>query len=293
MLGSEDSWMYDYGNGQQVPGYALNASTHTCTDESDVLASFGLPTVAQEASTTSTIQMTDNQQPLWLDYPALPVDQGIDFDSHFTDTSFSSPTPDLDYAGVESLPAFPVYAPAQQRIDAESFYRNEVSPPIHQHTKPAVMSQDANLFDTNVALSIQNSLHISLRDELERSILNDVPCFLESGAGSVIESGTEPGMSLQLDREQTQHNEERLNKQDERIRELELALQQLQQVPPEPPQEQWIEVQTNVEQYLKRFTEWAEEHRQASAGDAAQVRDRMKMLEAEVRALRQSVDGSG
>lgn len=52
-------------------------------------------------------------------------------------------------------------------------------------------------------------------------------------------------------------------------------------------------MQTNVEQYLKRFTEWAEEHRQASAGDAAQVRDRMKMLEAEVRALRQSVDGSG
>ena len=86
------------------------------------------------------------------------------------------------------------------------------------------------------------------------AFFEEAPCILEFGAGLVTESGTESGSQLriesenadgglQLDCEQLQQGRchepladtrERLSKQDERIRELELALQQQQTSVPIP-----------------------------------------------------------
>lgn len=235
--------MDDYGARQQAPECPLDASTHTCADGGDMLAGFGLSAVTQEASTTSTIQITDNQQPLPLNYPALVVDQCINFDSLFTDASFASPDLNLDSTDIgqdiEFLPTFPGYAPARQIIDAESFYRNAASPPLYQYTGLAIGDEATNLLDVNTALSIQHTLDMSLREELERSILRDVPCVLDLGAGSATESRRDSRITskgLQLNYEQTLQNAERLNKQDERIRELELSLQQLEQAHSELPE---------------------------------------------------------
>ncbi|CAN9287041.1 unnamed protein product [Alternaria alternata] len=93
-----------------------------------------------------------------------------------------------------------------------------------------------------------------------------VPDYLLDAGTFRIESENADG-GLQLDCEQLQQGRchepladtrERLSKQDERIRELELALQQQQTFIDIP--RQWVEVQTNFEQYFKRFTDWAEEH---------------------------------
>lgn len=56
---------------------------------------------------------------------------------------------------------------------------------------------------------------------------------------------------------------------------------------------QWIEVQTNFEQYFERFRNWAEEHSQAKAGDTLRTREKVEDLEAEVLALKRYINSSG
>jgi hypothetical protein len=251
MLSSEHSWLFDCEAGQQVPDYLLDAGTYACIDGGGMSAGFDLSSVAQEPSSTSTTQMNNNQLPLWFDDTALSIDQDVDFASLFTGASVSAPNPNLNPAvvaqDVGSLPAY-------QEIDTELFYCNAQSSLVHQYTDPAVVSQGANLYDTSAALSMQHVPDPSLCEEPERSLLEGAACVLGFGAGLVTASGTEFGNvdeGLQLDREQPQQDRrhepiepladtrERLSKQDERIWELELALQLLQQVHrtcPELPQ---------------------------------------------------------
>jgi hypothetical protein len=244
MLGSEYSWLFDFDAGQQMPDYLLDAGTHTCADGGDILAGFDLSSVAQEPSTSSTTQMNNNQQPLWIDDNALSIESGVNFVSLFTDATYSAPNPDLDPAvvgqNVGSLPSYQDSTSAHQEIDAELFYRNAQSPLVDQYVNSAVVSQHANLYDTSAALSMQHAPGLSLREELERSLLEEAPCVLDFEAGPMTEFGN-ANEGLQLDHEQPQQDQhyepvepltdtsERLNKQDARISELELALQQLQQ----------------------------------------------------------------
>jgi hypothetical protein len=250
MLDPEYSWLFDCDAGQQAPDFLLDAGTYPCTDGGDLSAGFDLSSVAQEPSTFSTTQMNDSQQSLWFDGIALPADQGVDFASLFTDANVSAPNPNLDPAvvgqNVGSLPAYRDPVSAHQEIGAEHFYRNTQSPLVHQYIDLTVVNECANLYDTSAVRSMQHVPDSTLREELERSLLEEAPGVLEFGAGF---ENADKGP--QLDREQPRHNRrhesveppadtrERLSKQNERIRELELALQQLQQLQqtcPELPQ---------------------------------------------------------
>jgi hypothetical protein len=265
MLSQEYSWLFDCNAGQQMPDYLLDAGTYACTDGGDMSAGFDLSSATQESSIISTTHMNNDQQSLWFDSTAQSIDQGIDFASLLTDADFSAPNPNLDSAvvgqNVGSLPAYQDCASVHQEIDAELFYPNAQSPLFHQYINPATVNQGANLYDTSAALSMQHVPDSSLREELERPLSEEEPCVLEFGAGLVTESGTEFGTQPrtesenadkgpQLDREQLQQDRrhepaeplqantiERLNEQDEKIRELELALlQQQQQACSEPQQ---------------------------------------------------------
>ncbi|KAJ4330519.1 hypothetical protein N0V95_010041, partial [Ascochyta clinopodiicola] len=317
MLGSEYPWLFDCDASQQVPDYLVDAGTYACTDGGDMSAGFDPSSVAQKPSTASTAQLNSNQQPSWLDDTALSIDQDFGFASLVTDVNFLAPSQDLNPAvigqDVGSLKAYQDHTSVHQDTDAELFYHSAQSPLVHQYVDPAVVSQGANLYDTSAALAMQHVPDPTLREELERWLLEESPCVLEYGAGLETEPaadfGTQPGIEFgdanegpQLRREQPQQDRryehvepladttERLNKQDERIRELELVLQQLQQLrqaSPELPQNfidiprQWVEVQTNFEQYFERFINWAEEQSQVKARDTLGIRGRVEELEAE------------
>jgi hypothetical protein len=258
MLGSEYSWTFDGNAGQQVPDYLLDAGTYACTDGGAMSAGFDPSSFAQESSTISATQMTNTRQLSWFDDVALSIEQGVDFASLLTDANFPAHNPNLDPAVVDQsigcLPAYQDRASIHQETDAELFYPNAQSPLVHQYIDPAVVNQGATLYNTSAALSTQHVSDSGLCEEVERPFFEEAPYILEFGAGLVTESGTESGSQLriesenadgglQLDCEQLQQGRchepladtrERLSKQDERIRELELALQQQQTSVPIP-----------------------------------------------------------
>ena len=240
MLSSEYSWLFDCDASQQLPDYLLDAGTYAHTDGG------GISAVAQDPSSALATEMNSNQQPPWIDNTALSINQGIDFASLFTDANASALNPNLSPALVDQDAGSIL---AYQDIDAELFYRNAQSPSSHPHIDPAVVSQCKNQYDTSALLSTQDFPDPSLSKELDGWLLEETPYISDFAAGLVTDSETEFGNvdeGPRLDCEQPQQDwcnglvtpladtRERLNKQDERISELELALQQ--QTHPEFPQ---------------------------------------------------------
>ena len=252
MLGSESSWLTNCDVGQ-LDCFLDGA----CTDGGDMWAGFDLSSLAQEPGTISTSQTNDRQQSLWFDGNALSTNQSIDFASFFTDADLSTPLPSLTPAiinqSVRSLPAHYSHDSAHQEIDTGLFYHNAQSPPIHQYINPAAVNQCANVYDPSAALSMQQVPDSSLGEDVGRSFLEEAPCALALGAGLVTESATELGTQPrpqiensdegpQLECEQLQQDQrldligaladtrKKVNKQEERIRELEQACSEFPQM---------------------------------------------------------------
>lgn len=246
MIGSEHPWLFDSEATEQVPDYLLCAGTHAYAGCEDISAGFDLSCVAQEPST------------------AMLVDQSFDFASLTQDVNYSAAEQNFDPAlgGQDDgcLTACQENALAYQEIDSELFYHNTQSPLVCQYVDPAVVSQGTDLCETGGALSIQHASDQILHEELRISLWEEAPCVFESGVGFTTASETDFGAGWgsefetqteiqfgdvnehpQPDLEQLQQDErrepidlladvtERLSKQNKRISELELALEQQQQ----------------------------------------------------------------
>ena len=243
MIESEHLWLFDSEATEQVPDYLLCAGTHAYAGLEDISAGFDLSCVAQEPST------------------AMLVDQSFDFASLTQDVNYSAAEQNFDPAQDGGcLTACQENASAYQEIGSELSYHNTQSSLVCRYVDPAVVSQGTNICETGGALPIQHASDQILHEKLRRSLWEGAPCVLESGVGfttaseadfgvgwgSEFETQTEiqfgnvnehpqPGLEQLQQGERREPIEsladvtERLSKQNKRISELELALEQQQQ----------------------------------------------------------------
>ncbi|KAJ4329619.1 hypothetical protein N0V87_010711 [Didymella glomerata] len=263
MLDPDYSWLLNCNVGQQFADHTLDVSLPSCPDSTYTLAGLDLHSTAETETSSpfATAAVDPSQPPLWSEtYPFL-VSQDISFPLFSLDPNFSV---------IDSTPAFlaadqdPTLLSACQGDNFRSLSANEVAAP------------------TSGAQS-QLDCEQPQQEQQSQSQL----------------------AALQAD------TSRKLNRQEQRIKELELALEQLRHAGPEIPQghltfartfigipRQFVDVQTNLEQYLGRFMEWVEEQGrtvaelEARTGGTLELAQRLGSSEADIVAFRGRVDSS-